>query len=153
MATVYRRGGSTQRGGRYYISYFDHSGQRISRSARTSDKATAERIAAKLEADAALRRDGVIDPVAEQQKLESQRSIESHLADFEAKMRVAGRSEVHIVATLGYVRSVLAATKCQTAAQINADKIHHHVRSLQEAGKSNRTVHAILTALKSSRGG
>ena len=52
MATIYKRGGKGQRGGRYYISYFDHKGKRQSRSARTSDKATAERIAAKLEADA-----------------------------------------------------------------------------------------------------
>jgi len=56
MATIYKRGGRGNRGGRYYISYFDHTGQRVSRSARTSDRATAERIAAKLEADAALRR-------------------------------------------------------------------------------------------------
>ena len=46
MATVYKRGGRNQRGGRYYISYFDHNGHRVSRSARTTDKATAERIAA-----------------------------------------------------------------------------------------------------------
>ena len=78
MATVYRRGGQRNRGGRYYISYFDHSGQRIPRSARTNDKATAERIAAKLEAEAALRRDKVIDPTVDNIQRESQRTVESH---------------------------------------------------------------------------
>jgi integrase len=62
VATIFTRGGKGKQGGRYYISYFDHKGKRQSRSARTTDKGTAERIAAKLEADAALRRDGVVDP-------------------------------------------------------------------------------------------
>jgi hypothetical protein len=53
MATIFKRGGKGKRGGRYYISYFDHHGNRQTRSARTTDKAAAERIAAKLEADAA----------------------------------------------------------------------------------------------------
>ena len=34
----------------------------LTKSARTTDKASAERIAAKLDADAALRREGVVDP-------------------------------------------------------------------------------------------
>ena len=94
MATVYRRGGQRNRGGRYYISYFDHTGQRITRSARTNDKSTAERIAAKLESDAALRRDKVIDPTVDNIQRESQRTIESHLADYEAKIREIGRAHV-----------------------------------------------------------
>ncbi len=61
MATVFKRGGKNNRGGAYYISWYDHTGKRRTKSARTTDKATADRITAKLEADAALRREGVID--------------------------------------------------------------------------------------------
>ena len=32
MATIYKRGGKGKRGGRYYISYFDHKGKRQSRN-------------------------------------------------------------------------------------------------------------------------
>jgi len=149
MATVYKRGGKNNRGGRYYISYFDHQGQRVSRSARTTDKATAERIAAKLEADAALRRDGVIDPALDTQKVEAQRSISAHWADFEAKMRVSGRDAKHIAATLGYIRAACAATEVAFISDLTADKVHYYVRSLSERGKSARTIHAVLTALKS----
>jgi hypothetical protein len=46
MATVFKRGGRANRGGRYYVAFFDHAGKRQVRSARTTDKATAERIAA-----------------------------------------------------------------------------------------------------------
>ena len=85
MATIYKRGGKGNRGGRYYISYFDHKGKRQSHSARTTDKATAERIAAKLEADAALRRDGVVDPNS-MRSANSPAAVESHVKDYEAKM-------------------------------------------------------------------
>ncbi|MDP6722402.1 MAG: hypothetical protein QGF59_27295, partial [Pirellulaceae bacterium] len=89
MASVFKRGGKGNRGGSYYIQWYDHNGKRQSKSARTTDKATAERIAGKLESDAALRRDGVIDPALDGIGKESQKSIESHLADYEAKMRAA----------------------------------------------------------------
>src|SRR6516165_7157844 len=96
MATVFKRGGSDNRGGRWYFAFFDHRGQRQVRSARTTDRAAAERIAAKLEADAALRREGVIDPVLESVVRESQRTIESHLEDFKAKLNAAQCCPKHI---------------------------------------------------------
>ena len=120
MATVYRRGGQRNRGGRYYISYFDHTGQRITRSARTNDKSTAERIAAKLESDAALRRDKVIDPTVDNIQRESQRSVESHLADYEAKLRAANRCDKHIGCTLQWIQSVAESAEFTTAASIGA---------------------------------
>ena len=49
MASVFKRGGKKNRGGSYYYAYFDHKGDRITLSARTTDKASAERIAAKAE--------------------------------------------------------------------------------------------------------
>lgn len=57
MATVYKRNGV----GKYQIDWFDHTGKRRSKSSGTTDKAAANRIAAKLDADAALRRERVID--------------------------------------------------------------------------------------------
>ena len=54
MASVFKRGGKNNRGGSYYLSWFDYTGKRRIKSARTTDKATAERIANKHEADAAL---------------------------------------------------------------------------------------------------
>lgn len=148
MATVYKRGGRNQRGGRYYISYFDHNGQRVSRSARTTDKATAERIAAKLEADAALRRDGVIDRRIEELNSQSQRTIESHLVDFAAKMTAAKRSPPHVQRTLQCIRVVCAAADFTRAVDIAADGVNRVAAKLLDDGKSARTVHAHLVAIK-----
>ena len=82
MASVFKRGGKKAKG-YWYVQWFDHNGKRRTKCTKTTDKATAERIARNYESDAALRRDGVIDPALDAISKESQRSIESHLADFE----------------------------------------------------------------------
>ena len=74
----------------------DHKGKRRTKCTRTTDKATAECIARKHETDAALRRDGVIDPTSHAISQESQRTIESHLADYESKMRAGNRTDEHV---------------------------------------------------------
>ena len=148
MTSVFKRGGKGNRGGSYYIQWFDHTGKRQSKSARTTDKATAERIAAKLEAGAALRREGVIDPTLDVISMESQRTIESHLADYEAKMRAADRDRKHIADTLGYIKSICAAAGFRLAGDISADPVNAYACSLQDKGKSARTVQAYLSAIK-----
>ncbi len=148
MASVFKRGGKGNRGGSYYIQWFDHNGKRQSKSARTTDKATAERIAGKLEADAALRRDGVIDPALDGIGKESQKSIESHLADYEAKMRAASPGEHHVRTTLNYIRTIADFTGFNLASDINADGVNLYAQELRDFGRSARTVEAYLTAIK-----
>ena len=58
QGTLFRR----IQGGPWIDAWFDHTGKRRLRSARTTDRRTAERLLAKHVADAALRRDGVVDP-------------------------------------------------------------------------------------------
>ena len=148
MATIFKRGGKGKRGGRYYISYFDHKGKRQSRSARTTDKATAERIAAKLEADAALRRDGVVDPELDAICEQSRRSVESHVKDYEAKMGAANRASQHISTTIAYIRAICKDRKFEKAADITSDGVHQYAGWLKDQGRSTRTVQAYLTAIK-----
>ncbi len=149
MATVFKRGGRGNRSGKYYITYRDHTGRRVTRSARTTDKAAATRIAAKLEADAALRRDGVIDPALDAIGRESKRPIGEHLADYEAKLRAAGRTLHHVECTTRYIHKIAGAAEWQTALDISADAVHRFAGSLQEQGRSARTVQAHLAAVKS----
>ena len=104
MASVFKRGGKRNRSGKYYISWHDHTGKRRSKCSGTTDKAAAERIARKYESDAALRRDGVIDPTLDALKGEMQRTIDSHLVDYQHKLRTANRTQAHIDGTAKYVR-------------------------------------------------
>jgi integrase len=149
VATVFKRGGSGSRGATYYYAYFDHRGERVTRSARTSDKATALRIAAKYEAQAALRRDGVIDPTLDQVRQESRRDIESHLVDFEAKLRAGARTADHIGRTLKFIRTICAENRWVRADEMTADGVHRHASRLLTQNKSLRTVQARLAAIKS----
>jgi integrase len=149
MASVFKRGGKQNRGGSWYAAWNDHNGKRRVRCIHTTDKATAERIAAKLEADAALRRDGVVDPALDATAKESRRTIEDHLTDYEAKLRAANRSTDHIERTTGFVRTFAAFAGITLAADIRADAANRYAGKLRNDGRSSRTIQAHLTALKS----
>jgi len=148
MASVFKRGGRANRGGWYYISWVDHTGKRRTKCVRTTDKATAERIAKKHEADAALRRDGVIDPTLDVISTESRRSVESHLADHESKLRAANRTEKHITRTSQCIRRIAEHAGFETAADLTADGVNGFVGQLRDDGRSARTIQAHLSAIK-----
>jgi len=148
MASVYKRGGKSNRGGSYYIQWFDHTGKRRTKSARTTDKATAERIAAKLDADAALRREGVVDATLDAVVMEAQRSIESHLADYEAALRGRGGTDEHVKRTLRMVRKIAASADLKSASDITADGVNRFAGRLKDGGSSARTIQSYLTAIK-----
>jgi integrase len=148
MATVFKRGGKGNRGGSWYVQWYNHAGKRHSKCAKTTDRAAAERIAAKYEADAALRREGVVDVQLESIADQSRRSVESHLADFEAKMRAADCSRYHVHSTLKYIREICAGAAWKTVAEISADGVNRHASALKMAGVSNRLIQAHLTAIK-----
>ena len=78
MASIFKRGGH----GPWQIAWFDASGKRRERSARTTCRQTAGQIAARLEADEALRRRGLLDPTQERFASERGRAIDAHLTDF-----------------------------------------------------------------------
>jgi len=149
MATVFKRGGTNNRGGRYYVSYFDHNGARQTRSARTSDKSAADRIAAKLEGDAALRREGVIDPHLEGISLEAKRTVASHLDDYKAKLSAAQCHPRHIQNTETCINAIAKAGGFQVVSDIAADAVNRFARDLREKDLAGRTIHAYLTAIKS----
>lgn len=78
MATVFKRGGKKNRDGYYYVAWRDHNGKRRTRCTKTTDKAAAERIAKKLETDAALRRDREIDPALDAISQQAHRPVMEH---------------------------------------------------------------------------
>src|SRR5450631_1629242 len=87
-------------GGPWYIAWYDHSGKRREHCTKTTDKTTAQRILADKLADVALRREGIIDVRQESLVIEAGKSLETHLADFEAMMKARQCSEDHVKRTL-----------------------------------------------------
>ena len=141
MASVYKRGD------RYLASFYDHTGKHVCRSTRTSDKSAAKRIAAEWEKQAALRREGCIDPRQEALSGEGRKTIESHLADYKAKLEAGGSGERHVSRTLEMIRSIAAKGEFTTAADISADGVNRFGADLKDKGKSARTIQSYLTAI------
>ncbi len=97
MAKARRSGGSgslfrkTQRGP-WIARYWTHAGKRCDHSTHTTDRQAAERILAKLVADVALRRDGVIDARDDRYADEGRKPLTVHLADYLAHCELAGQA-------------------------------------------------------------
>ena len=147
MASVFKRGSKKPKRP-WYASWYDHHGKRQTQSTRTTDKATAERIASKMEADAALRRGGGIDPMLDGISKESARSIESHLVDFESKLRGPNRTEKHIKYTVKFIRWITEYAGFVTAGDISADGVNRYVGKLRDNDRASRTIQAHLNAIK-----
>lgn len=143
MASVFKRKGSD----RYLAGYYDHNGKHRTRSTRTTDKAAAKRIAAKWEEQAALRREGCIDPRQEALSGEGRKSLETHLADYKAKLEAGGSGERHVNRTLAMIRSIAAKGEFATAADISADGVNRFGADLKDKGKSARTIQSYFTAI------
>src|SRR5689334_13801945 len=92
QGTIFQRHGR----GPWIASWYDHGGKRRERSARTTDRAAALRILAKRVADAALRRDGVVNAAQDRLSSEGRRALGDHAADYIAHCRNAGQDERHV---------------------------------------------------------
>ena len=76
--------------GPFVAQWIDHQGKQRTKSTRTTDRASAERIAARHEADAALQRDGVVDPAMASITKESRRTINEHLLSLRSQVADGG---------------------------------------------------------------
>ncbi len=149
MASVFKRGGKGNRGGYWYVSWYDHGGKRRSKCAKTTDKATAERIGAKLETEAAKRREGLIDPQLEGFARETKRPLAELIVEYKAKLVANGRTERYIAEAVEYIERFAAAEVIDTAASFTAERMAHYAADLSDKGKSARTIQAAIGAAKS----
>jgi len=140
MAGIYRR----KKGGCYCITYQVRPGKR--KTVRgCKDRAATEALARKLEADAMLRREGIIDARAEKLAQWESAPIEQHLDAFEQAMRGKGSTVKHIRTTLAYIRRLSEACGFERPADIDAAR----VAELKREGAGARAINARLTAFKS----
>ncbi len=131
----------------YTVEWFSWDGKR-KRLAGGRDKDAAKALGVRMEDLERQRRQGLIDPRQERLALERKRSLETHLADYEAKLRAANRTDNHVDRTLGFIRGIVAAAGFATVADITADGVNAYAGELGQK-RSARTVAAHLTAIKS----
>src|SRR4051794_15540591 len=100
MASVFKRKADRQRkGSPWYLAYRDAEGRRRTVKG-CPDKAATERMAAKLESDAALRREGLVDPKDDAYRRHAARPAADHLADWGADIRARGKTPKYASLTI-----------------------------------------------------
>jgi site-specific recombinase XerC len=144
MASIYKKEGK----GPYIIAYFDHTGHRREKSSRTTEYATAERIANKLGADVALRREGVIDARADRIAREGRRPIRAHLDDFIACLLAKGVTAKQTGQLRTRIERVLTATAAETVNDITPCGVQTAIGAIRGDGASVQTCNHTLRAVK-----
>ena len=147
MASVFKRGGKKAKGA-WIASWFDHNGKRQTKSTRTTDKATAERIAKKNEADAALRREGVVDTTQERFANEAGRLIAEHVADFRAALLARPNTDKHVELTIARVRFIIEECGATHTKHLTLSVVQQAIKAKRDVGRSLETCNSYLRAIK-----
>ncbi len=145
QGTLFKRNGR----GPWITSWYDHAGKRRERSSRTTDKAAAERILAKHVADAALRREGVIDPKADQYARADRRMLSDHLIDFRADLIAKGNTHKHSNETYTLALRVAELGVIERIGGLTPSRVQAAVKAIRDTGRSLRTCNKALRAIKS----
>jgi integrase len=144
MATVYKRNGV----GNYLIGWFDHTGKRCTKSSGTTCKATATRIANKLEADVSLRRENVIDVRLEDIAKEGAKPLTEALDAYQASLSASGKSQDYIDRTRNKFDAIALHAGWSKLADVSADGLNLYSASLRKSDKSPRTIASYIQAAK-----
>lgn len=152
MATVYRRtyvrNGKKRKLKNWYIDYTDHDGSRQTVKGYT-DKAATQQLAAKLERDARMIADGLLDPAV----LFTEVTLESHLTDFESHLVAKKVSDEQVQLVLTRCRTLLGKMGITKLNGITADGASLALSALRkgtkdEKGISVQTSNHYLRAIK-----
>jgi integrase len=147
MASIFKRGGRKGKGG-YFIGYSERPGLRKTVYAGR-DLAAAQALARKLEADAMLRREGVIDPKADAYGAAETKPLRAHLADFAKALRDRGNTEKHVALTQGHVDRVLTAANVDRISELSPSRVRDALATLRKEGRGLTTCNHALRAAKS----
>jgi len=144
MASIYRR----KKAGYFYITYYVRPGVRRTVKA-CKDRAATDALARKLETDAMLRREGIIDTRAEKLSHWESLPIEDHLLGFASALEGKGVTAKHLDTTLHYIRDLNAACRFEKPTDFDPVSVSAHVADLKRRGAGACSINARLTALKS----
>ena len=155
MASIYRR----KKGGCFYITYQARPGERHTVKG-CKDRAATEALARKLEADAMLRREGVIDVKADQYaKAEARplavrdgegKVVDGHLADHHAALLAKGVTRDHADLVRARAGKVLKLAKAERISQISPSAVQGAIAGLRtgDDASSLQTCNHYLRAIK-----
>jgi integrase/recombinase XerD len=135
MASVWKPRGRKNRRGVYKFAYVNEKGKRTSGYGCTDLEATWQ-IARKLEADAKLRRVGLIDPREEGYVRAEQQPILEHVADWAAILEARKVGEKHARQMRQCVEWIIRTGGLARLSQLGADVVQKTVASLAKVEKA-----------------
>ena len=144
MASVFKRKGA----GSWLISYYDQQGRRKERSSRTTDFRAAERIAQKLEADVALRRDGVVDARHERLTEENRKPLAQHIREYLQHCRGRGVAPKGVESKESILKWIMAETRASRLSDFTLESVERALASFWKSGRSPRTVNTRREVLR-----
>jgi integrase len=144
MATIYKRD-KRKKNEPYSIQYLDHAGKRRTTHGFT-DKGLSEQLAAKLEADARMRRTGLIDPEQERLAESKQSALDELMKAFRESL--AEQTAQYILHTTSRLRKIVEGCGFKTLSEIEAESVGKFMRSLRKSEKIGpRTYNHYLQAI------
>ncbi len=147
MATFYKRGGKKNKGGTWYIQYFDENGKRCTVKG-CSDRDATEALARKLEADVMLRKRGVIDTKLDRYAVEGRRPIGEHLDEWIQDLESRDITAKQVQLTSGRAKRLLELAGIERLNEITPSAIQNALAKLREKGRAAKTLNDTLTSVK-----
>ena len=122
-------------GGPWIIAWFDHNGKRREGSTRTTDRKAAERILGKRVADAALRREGVVDARADRYATAGRRQLSAHIGDWKTALAAKGVTSKHKALVVTRAETLLKMAKAECQDEMSASAVRTPISELRTEGK------------------
>jgi integrase len=127
-------------GGSWIISWFNHEGMRVEHSTKTTDRATAERILRERLSDAALRRDGVIDPELDRFSIEAKKPLKEHVDAYIEHCRRIGQAPRNVSQKASHLKRLLESSQATRLNELNSCALEHHMALMRDDGLSARSM-------------
>lgn len=135
-------------GGCWRAAWFDHNGRRREKSTGTTDRAAAARILAKHTADAALRRDGVVDPKADGYSEANRKPLSEHVHDFKRCLSAKGVASQTVSLATNRITWLVNKCNADRIADLSASAVQAALADLKNKGRSLQSLQHYLRAIK-----
>jgi len=148
MASIFKRGRDKgKKRSCWYIEYTDHLGNRRRKKGFT-DKGLTEQLAAKLENECLLRKQGLIDASDEAAKKRKNSPIEEHLAAFESSISRGDNTEKYVKLVMARLRRIVNEAGIERPSEIDFESVETVLREMVESGEiGNKTFNHYVQAM------
>lgn len=105
-------------------------------------KTHSDALGLKLETEAKLVREGLVDPRDETAREASKRPLAKHIEDYHAELTARGNCKEHCADTISLIRRLFAAAHIHSITAINADKVRVQLGRIAKARSASTANHA-----------